>query len=97
MIDFTPLLQALIGILATVITGLLIPWIKARTTIAQQMMIKTMVIAAVTAAEQIYGAGGGETKLAYVEACLKGRGVKVNTEELKAYIEAAVFDMQHHQ
>jgi len=87
-INLTPILQAVIGLLAALITYRLIPWIKARTTAAQQEQIKAAVKIAVFAAEQIYGAGKGEEKLDYAVAWLHDHGYDVS----RAEIEACVYD-----
>ena len=42
-IDLTPIFQAVLGILAALITHKLIPWIQARTTAQQQEMLRAAV------------------------------------------------------
>ena len=59
-IDLTPIFQAVLGVLAALITHKLIPWIQARTTAQQQEMLRAAVSVAVYAAEQIYGVGTGK-------------------------------------
>lgn len=86
MIDLTPIIQALIGLLATIITVKVIPWIKARTTNEQQEGLRALIRTLVYAAEQIYGAGKGAEKLDYVIAQLAAKGYKV----ARCDIEAAV-------
>ena len=85
-IDLTPILQAVIAIIAALVTYKLIPWIKARTTNEQQNYLKATIKTLVFAAEQIYGAGKGAEKYAYVVDALKERGFTVDP----AAIEAAV-------
>lgn len=87
MIDLTPIIEALIGLLATLITVKLIPWIKARTTNEQQAAIRATVRTLVFAAEQMYGAGKGEEKLAYVVDQLMLKGIAVNRAEIEAAIQ----------
>lgn len=87
MIDLTPIIEALIGLLATLITVKLIPWIKARTTNEQQSTIRATVRTLVFAAEQMYGAGKGEEKLAYVVDQLMLKGIAVNRAEIEAAIQ----------
>lgn len=87
-INLTPILQAIIGLLAALITYRLIPWIKARTTASQQEMMRAAVRVAVFAAEQIYGSGKGEEKLDYAFKWLEDRGYTVS----RAEIEAAVYE-----
>ena len=90
-IDLTPILQALIALLASIITFKLIPWIKSKTTTQQQILMRATVEILVNAAEQLFGAGKGPEKLAYVEAELKKRGFTVDA----AAIEAAVREHTH--
>jgi|LSQX01.1.fsa_nt_gb lipopolysaccharide export LptBFGC system permease protein LptF len=92
-IDLTPIFQALIALLASVITIKVIPWIKARTTSQQQEMLRAAVSVAVYAAEQLYGAGKGHEKLMYVKGQLARKGFHVDVDE----IEAAVQDLSLNQ
>ena len=87
-INLTPILQAIIGLLAALITYRLIPWIKARTTATQQETMRAAVRVAVFAAEQLYGAGKGAEKLDYACKWLEDRGYTVS----RAEIEAAVYE-----
>ena len=88
-IDLTPILQAIIALLASLVTLKLIPWIQARTTAQQQQMLRASVAVAVYAAEQIYGAAAGKEKLMYVKSQLAKKGFDVDIDE----IEAAVRDL----
>jgi len=90
-IDLTPLFQAVIALAAAIVTGMLIPWIKARTTSQQQILLKATVEILVGAAEQMYGASKGPEKLQYVKAELEKRGFTVDV----AAIEAAVRQGTH--
>ena len=87
-INLTPILQAIIGLLAALITYRLIPWIKANTSIKQQALIRATVQTLVFAAEQLYGAGNGSKKLEYVKEQLAKKGYDVD----RAEIEAAVYE-----
>ena len=61
--DITPIVNAVIALAAAVVTAVLIPWIKSKTTAAQREEINAWVRIAVTAAEQIYtGTGKGKEK-----------------------------------
>lgn len=42
-IDLTPIIQAIISLIAAIITVRLIPWIRAKTTAAQQDNIRMVV------------------------------------------------------
>ena len=89
MIDLTPILEALISLLAVLVTCKLIPWIKSKTDVNQQIALSTAAKIAVYAAEQIYGAGKGEEKLDYVISRLEEKGYTVDMDA----IEAAVREM----
>lgn len=88
MINLTPILQALIGLLAAFVTYRIIPMIKARTSLEQQARIRAAVNVAIFAAEQIYGAGNGDAKLDYAIKWLEDNGYHVS----RAEIEAAVYE-----
>ena len=90
-IDLTPLLQAVIALAAAIVTGMLIPWIKARTNNQQQIFLKATVDILVGAAEQLYGESKGPEKLAYVKAEMEKRGFTVDV----AAIESAVRNGTH--
>lgn len=94
MTDITPILEAAAALIAAVITAVVIPYIKRRTTIAQQEEISAWVKIAVTAAEQIYsGSGRGAEKKAYALAWLQEHGMKLDETRLDALIEAAVYQL----
>ena len=85
-IDLTPIFQAIIALLAALVTYKLVPWIKARTTESQQALLSATIRTLVYAAEQLYGAGKGAEKLDYVVKELEERGFTAD----RAAIEAAV-------
>lgn len=85
-IDLTPIFQALIALLASIITIKVIPWIQARTTAQQQEMLRAAVSVAVCAAEQLYGSGAGKEKLMYVKGQLAKKGYRVDIDEIEAAV-----------
>lgn len=87
-INLTPILLAIIDLLAALITYKLIPLIKAKTNEKQMALIEAAVQTAVFAAEQMYGAGKGAEKLDYAVAWLHERGYDIS----RADIEAAVYN-----
>ena len=86
MIDLTPIFEAILALLATLVTYKLIPWIKARTTAEQQSLLAATVKTLVYAAEQLYGAGKGDAKLSYVQDELESRGLKVDAAAIEAMV-----------
>lgn len=94
--DITPIVEAVVAVVCAVVTCVLIPYIKSKTTTEQQKEINAWVKIAVSAAEQIYtGSGRGEEKKAYVLEWLRSHGVTVDDEKLDAMIEAAVYELSN--
>ena len=85
-IALTPLFQALLAFLASLVTYKLIPWINARTTIQQQEKLRAAVKVAVFAAEQMFGAGNGKEKLMYAKGRLAEIGFKIDIDEIEAAV-----------
>lgn len=93
--DITTVIEAVFAFVAAVITAIIIPYIKSRTTAQQQAQITAWVKIAVTAAEQIFaGSGRGTEKKAYVLDWLAAHGVTVDTDKLDAMVEAAVYGLK---
>ena len=58
--DITPIVKAIITLLCAIITVVVVPYIKSKTTATQQKKINEWIKIAVAAAEQIYkGVGRG--------------------------------------
>lgn len=92
--DITPIVEAVAAVLCAVVTCVLVPYIKSKTTTEQQKEINAWVKIAVAAAEQIYtGSGRGEEKKAYVINWLREHGITVDEAKLDALIEAAVYEL----
>lgn len=78
--DITPIIEAVAALIAALITAFVIPYIKGKT----------------TAAEQIYtGSGRGAEKKEYVIKWLREHGMTVDESKLDALIEAAVYDLNN--
>ena len=97
MFDITPIIEAILDLLAAIITAIIVPpYIKSRTTTEQQAQIDAWVKIGVTAAEQVFtGAGRGDEKKAYVIDFLKKHGYILDDERIDALIESAVFEMKN--
>lgn len=94
-IDITQVVVALIGVLATIITGYLIPYIKSKTNSDVQAEINYWATVAVNAAEQKHvGSGLGEKKKEYVLEFLKAKGFKIDLNSLDNVIESAVLQLK---
>lgn len=86
MINLTPIINAVIALLAAILTYKVLPWIKAKTTNEQQTMLRATVKTLVYAAEQIYGAGMGYEKMQYVKEQLEKKGFTVDRDEIEAAV-----------
>ena len=92
--DITPIVETVLSLIAVVITAIVIPYIKSKTTVEQQQELAGWVSIAVAAAEQLYkGSGRGEEKKQYVIGWLADRNIKVDSEAIDAMIESAVYDL----
>lgn len=86
-IDLTTIINAVIALLAALVTYRVIPWLKARTTNEQQAYIRALVKAGVYAAEQIYNTEGmGREKMEYVRKYLQSCGFDINITEIEAAV-----------
>jgi len=94
MFDFTPLVEALIGLAVTAITVFLIPWLRERYGNESLAKARSWVQVAVLAAEKLYGAGNGDQKLEYAEAFLAQHKIKLDTAELIALVNAEIKKME---
>ena len=97
MIDLTPIFQALIALVAALITAFLIPYIKTKMTAEQQKNLVQWVEFAVLAAEQLYGSGMGQEKKAYVLEFLRQQGYTVDAAQLEVLIEGAVKELLNNE
>jgi len=96
MFDVTTIIEAVFALIAVIITAVIIPYIKSKTTKQQQAEIDLWVKIAVTAAEQIYtGTGRGAEKKVYVLDWLRAHGITVDESKLNALIESAVYDLKN--
>ncbi len=94
MIDFTPLVEALITLAAMAITVFLIPWLRERYGTEKLAKAQGWVQVAVLAAEKLYGAGKGDEKLAYVENFLEEHNIILDMEALRVLVNAEIKKME---
>ena len=91
MFDLTSIVEIIGLLIATIITSILVPFIRSKTTAEQQQNINAWVQIAVTAAEQIFnGSGRGAEKKEYVIGFLAEKGIKIEQSSIDAMIESAV-------
>jgi len=90
MIDLTPLLQAFAALVCTLLSAVIIPFIKSRIGQSRLECALAWVRIAVMAAEQLYPPGAGADKKAYALKVLNRRGFTFDEETLSALVESAV-------
>lgn len=88
------IIKVIIPILGAIITYILVPFLKSKTTEKQRENIYFWVASAVGAAEMIYKEKGqGKLKKEYVIDFLGSKGIKVTIQELEVLIESAVKEL----
>jgi len=88
------IIKIIIPILGAIITYLIVPLIKQKTTKEQRENIYFWVKVAVQAAEMIYKEKGqGKLKKEYVVTFLQSKGMNITMQELNVLIEAAVKEL----
>jgi len=86
----------IIALLGAIITYIVIPFMRERTTKEQRENLMFWVRIAVQAAEQIYDEKSqGKSKKEYVINFLNGKGIVITEEQIDALIEAAVFELNN--
>lgn len=90
MTDLTPVINAVIALIAALITAFVIPWIKRNTTAQDREEFLKWVEIAVAAAEQLFLSTQGYAKKEYVVGFLEEKGFTFSEEEINAAIEGAV-------
>jgi len=90
MTDLTPVFNAVIALLAALITTFVIPWIKRKTSAQDREDLLRWVEIAVAAAEQLFYVTQGPEKKKYVVQFLQDKGFTFSEEEVNAAIEGAV-------
>lgn len=95
IIDMTQVIVALIGLLGIVLSTVVIPLLRAKTTAQKWDNAMFWVKLAVQCAEQVYNETGmGEKKKAFVEKFLEEHNIKLDPDQIDVAIEAAVLEIQ---
>ena len=93
-INIDIMVKVIIPILGAIITYLIVPFIRQKTTKEQRENIYFWVRVAVQAAEMIYKEKGqGKLKKEYVVTFLQSKGMNITIQELDVLIEAAVKEL----
>ena len=107
MIDITPIVEGIIGLVVAIISAIIIPkirvWVNNNLTVKQIDIIKIIVQSAVQAAEQIYANSekAGSSKKKYVMEYAKNKlaeiGLAIDEKEIEVYLEQAVLELKESQ
>ena len=95
MLDITAILQALITLVALLISAFVIPWLRKKIGAEKMSEFLKWVDIAVRAAEQLYDSAMTVEKKQYVLSFLDSKGVKFTAAEVDAAIEAAVIKLHN--
>jgi len=94
MVDIMPIFEALLALLAALVTAYLIPWLKQKQCRERQQNLAFWLKAAVEAAEEYFiGHGRGAEKAAYVRQFLAKRGWRLDEQEAAVLINSTVWDL----
>lgn len=93
MIDLTTVIQAVLTVLVAVAMRWLVPWLKSRTSETQRQNLEAWVRIAVAFAQQVYYQNSGEERMANVLAFLESKGFDIDSDEVRAAIEAEVLKL----
>lgn len=93
MIDLTPIINAVIALLAAIVVRYVVPFIKAKTTEKQREDMLVWVDIAVTAAQQLYYQSSGDIRLNYALNLLRDEGFNVDEKSVRDAVEAAVLKL----
>ena len=91
--DITKIVVALIGLLSSIVTVFLAPYLKTKWDVAKVEKLSELARRFVLAAEQLLGPGGGTRKKEKVQDWLEEKGYNVSLDEVDSAIEAAVKEM----
>lgn len=94
-IDLTSIIVALIGVLSTVITTVLVPYIRTKLSVEQQKKLQGWIQVAVSAAEQLSKTGiiDKKDRKQYVLDFLNRHGMTADMDLIDTMLEGAVYDL----
>lgn len=96
-IDLTPIIEALILLLSSIITLFILPKLRAylekKLSSEQRESLRQWVKVAVAAAEQLYGSKTGQKKREYVISFLLSKGIVFDVDEVTAMVESEVYSL----
>lgn len=94
-IDWTQIILAIIGLIGAILTTVIVPYVRAKTTEQQRKNIYTVIQSAVWAADQMFKSsdptGGARNK--WVMKQLEDIGIDVREEDVIRMVEEAVQEL----
>lgn len=93
MNNITIIVEAVITLIAAVITVFVIPSMKKNMTTTDMTNLMAWVKIGVAAAEQLFDAYDGEKKLQYVISFIESKGYKIDVASLRNMIESEVLKL----
>ena len=94
-IDWTQIILALIGLIGAILTAVVIPYIRSKTTKQQRENIYTIIQSAVWAADQMFKASdpSGGIRNTWVMNTLKEMNLEISRKDLVRLVEEAVQEL----
>lgn len=94
-IDITQICVALITLAGTIITAVLVPYIKTKLSVEQQKKLQTWIQVAVSAAEQLSKTGviSKDARKQYVLNFLEKHNMTADVDLIDTMLEGAVYDL----
>ena len=93
VVDITPVLQAMVALIAALIGAVVVPWLRAKIGAEKMAELLRWVEIGVAAAEQLHSHTDPVKKKNYVREFLKKKGFDVDTDDVDNAIEAAVLKL----
>lgn len=95
MTDITPIITAIIGVIAAVLSAFVIPYLRVKLSAEKRNELMTMVEIAVMAAEQLTKAGviNKDERKNHVLDFLHKNGFDINMDEIEEMIESVVITL----
>jgi len=92
--NLTPIVEAVIALLAALVSAFVIPWVKRKASAEDLQQLQAWVQIAVAAAEQLYNQTDGGKKKEYVMEYLQSKGYKIDSTLINT-IEAEVLKLHN--
>ena len=86
-IDLTDLFKAVLAVLSTLLTGYLIPWLRAKAGKEKQEMVNCWIDVAVYAAQQLYETQTISDRLDYAARWLEEHNITVDRAQIEAGVK----------